>query len=83
MSVTAFIFMALTMLAALLLIVRIFDADPERLEPERDAFGLEMPLLRFHKPGRLTKLDLIPILAITLIAALLAFQLLRQKKAAA
>ncbi len=73
MNLSAVIFMILTMLAAVLLSVRMFDANPERLEPERDADGLEMPLLRFHKPGRLTRLDLIPMLAITLIAALLAF----------
>ena len=73
MNLSAVVLMILTMLAAVLLSVRMFDTNPERLEPERDAYGLEMPLLRFHKPGRLGKTDLIPILAITLIAALLAF----------
>ena len=73
MNLSAVIFMLLTFLGAVLLSVRMFDTNPERLEPERDADGLEKPLTRFHKPGRLTKSDLPPILAITLIAALLAF----------
>ena len=73
MNLSAIIFMILTMLGAVLLAVRMFDGNPERLEPERDADGLELPLLRFHKPGKLTGADLIPMLAITLAAALLAF----------
>ena len=73
MNLSAVIFMLLTFLGAVLLSVRMFDTNPERLEPERDADGLEKPLMRFHKPGRLTKTDLIPILAITLVSALLAF----------
>ena len=73
MNLSAVIFMLLTFLGAVLLSVRMFDTNPERLEPERDADGLEKPLTRFHKPGRLTKSDLPPILAITLVAALLAF----------
>ena len=73
MNLSAVIFMILTFLGAVLLSVRMFDTNPERLEPERDADGLEKPLTRFHKPGRLTRTDLIPILAITLVSALLAF----------
>ena len=73
MNLSAVIFMLLTFLGAVLLSVRMFDTNPERLEPERDADGLEKPLMRFHKPGRLKKTDLIPILAITLVSALLAF----------
>jgi len=73
MSLTAIFFMILTMLAAALLSVRMFDGNPERLEPERDADGLEIPLTRFHRPGKLTRADLIPLLALTLIPALLAF----------
>ena len=73
MNFTAIVLMVLTMLAAVLVSVRIFDGNPERLEPERDSYGLEMPLTRFHKPGRLTRADLIPLLAITLVYALLAF----------
>ena len=73
MNLSAVIFMILTMMAAVLLSVRMFDGNPERLEPERDAYGLELPLLRFHKPGKLARTDLIPLLAITLVAALLAF----------
>ena len=69
MNLSAIIFMILTMLGAVLLAVRMFDGNPERLEPERDADGLELPLLRFHKPGKLTGADLIPMLAITLAAA--------------
>ena len=73
MNLSAVIFMILTFLGAVLLSVRMFDTNPERLEPERDADGLEKPLTRFHKPGRLIRTDLIPILAITLVSALLAF----------
>ena len=73
MNLSAVIFMLLTFLGAVFLSVRMFDTNPERLEPERDADGLEKPLTRFHKPGRLTRTDLIPILAITLVSALLAF----------
>ena len=73
MNLSAVLLMALTILAAVFASVRMFDGNPERLEPERDADGLEMPLLRFHKPGRLGRSDLWPILAITLVSALLAF----------
>ncbi len=73
MNLSAVILMALTILAAVFASVRMFDGNPERLEPERDADGLEMPLLRFHKPGKLSKADVPPLLAILLISALLAF----------
>ncbi len=73
MSLSAVIFMLLVMLAAIFLSMRMFDGNPERLEPERDADGLEKPLLRFHKPGKLTRADLIPLLVITLSYAVLAF----------
>ena len=73
MNLSAIIFMVLTMLAAVLLSVRIFDGNPERLEPERDADGLEKPLLRFHKPAGLSRADLLPLLAVTLLGALLGF----------
>ncbi len=73
MNLSAIIFMVLTMLASVLLAVRMFDGNPERLEPERDSDGLEIPLMRFHKPGKLTKADLLPLSVITLAAALLAF----------
>ncbi len=73
MSLSVIVIMVLTVLGAVLLSVRIFDGNPERLEPERDEDGLEMPLLRFHEPGRLTGADLPPLLIITLAAALLAF----------
>ncbi len=73
MSFTAFSFMVLTVLAALLLIVRIFDGNPERLEPERDEDGLEKPLRRFHRPARLRRKDLLAMLVITVLYALLGF----------
>ena len=73
MNLSAIIFMVLTMLAAVFFTVRIFDGNPERLEPEKDAHGLEKPLLRFHKPGKLTRADLLAMLVITLLSALLAF----------
>ena len=51
MSLTAIIFMVLTILASILLSVRMFDANPERLEPERDAYGLESPCCASTSPA--------------------------------
>ena len=73
MKLTAFLFMLATMLAALLLVIRTFDGNPERLEPAVDAEGLEQPLRRFHQPSRLTKKDLPPLLGLTVLCAVLAF----------
>ncbi len=73
MTVSVFVFLILTLLASLLIIVRTFDGNPERLEPPRDRDGLEMPLSRFHKPSRLTKKDALPLAAVTVFCALLSF----------
>ena len=73
MNLSAIILMVLTMLASVFLSVRMFDANPERLEPERDAYGLEKPLLRFHQPGCVSRRDLLPMLAITAAYAAVAF----------
>ena len=73
MKLTAFLFMLVTMLAALLLVIRTFDGNPERLEPAVDKEGLEQPLRRFHQPSRLTKKDLLPMLGLTAVCAVLAF----------
>lgn len=73
MSVTAILFTVLTATAAVLLILRGFDPHPERLEPDYDENGLELPLRQFHRPGRLTRKDVLPLLLITLLYAVLAF----------
>lgn len=73
MELTCFLFMILTAIAAVILIVRTFDGNPERLEPEYDAQGLEKPLRRFHRPARLTKKDGRILLLFTALYAVLAF----------
>ena len=73
MTVSVFVFTVLTVLGALLIIVRTFDGNPERLEPGRDADGLEQPLRRFHRPSKLTRRDALPLAAVTVLCALLAF----------
>jgi len=73
MSLSAIVFMTMTILAAILLTVRLFDGNPERLEAELDSDGLERPTARFHKPGRLARADLLPVLLLTAAGALLAF----------
>ena len=73
MSVSAILFMFLAILAALLFIVRIFDANPERPAPELDEYGLEKSLNVFHRPGKLGRKDLLCMLFITILYALLGF----------
>jgi len=73
MSLSAIAFMTITILAAVLLTVRLFDGNPERLEAELDSDGLERPTTRFHKPGKMVRADLLPVLLLTAAGALLAF----------
>ncbi len=73
MSVSALVFMLVTILAALLLIIRTFDPEPERPEPEKDEYGLEIPLRQFHRPARLRRRDLLAMLIITALYAVLGY----------
>ena len=51
MNLSAVIFMILTFLGAVLLSVRMFDTNPERLEPERDALLGGHPWPSSGEPG--------------------------------
>ena len=73
MGVIAIVFMLLTALAALYFVLRIFDAQPERPEPEWDENGLEKPLGQFHRPGKLTRRDGLAMLLITALCAVLGY----------
>lgn len=73
MSAVPVIFAVITALIALFAVVRCFDGNPERPDPELDSHGLERPLTRFHRPARLTKRDGLLIALITLLYVPLAF----------
>ena len=73
MRPAALIFSLLTMAAAGFLIWRAWDIRPQRLQNHWDRNGLEVPATGFHDPSPLVRRDLLPMLAITLAYAAVAF----------
>ena len=79
MSTSVLVFIVLTIFAAGAFLLLSCDVEPARLPPEP---GREegMPPRRFHRPGRLTRKDILPMALITVLYAALAFSMLGDRE---